>query len=70
MIVGLGIAFYFGWKLTLVLLAMSPMFALGGISEQMSLTSSTGAKQDSITSATQVRASQCQLRGCLRISCF
>lgn len=54
-IVGVVIAFIYGWKLTLVLLAMSPLFALGGVAEQQSLKSSTSGKQDNVTFATQVR---------------
>lgn len=54
-LVGLVIAFFFGWKLTLVLLAMSPLFALGGLAEQLSMTANSAQKQDGITAATQVR---------------
>lgn len=56
-LVGIVIAFIYGWKLTLVLIAMSPLFALGGIAEQKSLQGNVSSKQDTVTLATQVHSS-------------
>ena len=60
-LVGIVIAFIYGWKLTLVLIAMSPLFALGGVAEQKSLQGNVSSKQDTVTLATQVRGKHSQV---------
>mmetsp|Transcript_840 Transcript_840/g.1660 ORF Transcript_840/g.1660 Transcript_840/m.1660 type:complete len:1377 (+) Transcript_840:236-4366(+) len=52
--IGLGIAFYNGWKLTLVLFALMPLMIIGGMIQTVTMTGAAHTDSKSLASAGQV----------------
>jgi ATP-binding cassette subfamily B (MDR/TAP) protein 1 len=58
--IGLGIAFYYGWKLTLVVLATAPMIAFAQAMQMLAMKGSGDASQRAAEEATQVASESIQ----------
>ena len=65
MLAGMTIAFIFGWKLTLVILAFAPFLVVAGFFQMTIMKGATGKNREALESAGKVQTILCNIKKCI-----